>query len=183
MRNRIVQSVFLVGALFVASAIPAAAQTASVGVTFLGDGGGTGVAADYANHFRDMNSDRSLDWLVDLSFNHKSDSVLGFDASLNTLIAQVGIRVAGKAGDKATWHVQGAVGFAHRGAGGDLSDVCEILGANCSDNTGVFTPAGALTYWFSSNKGVKGQLGIPVFFSGGGSTTRFDISFVWKMGK
>jgi hypothetical protein len=181
--NRIVQSVFLVTALFLVSAGPASAQTASVGLALLGDNGGAGIAADYSNQLRTMSSDRTLGWLVDLSFNHHGESLLGFDASLNTFIVEVGARLAGKAGDKATWHVQGAFGVAHQGVGGDIADSCDLVGIDCGNTGAIFTPAGALTYWFSGNKGVKGQLGIPIFFSGGDSTTRFDISFVWRMGQ
>jgi hypothetical protein len=44
-------------------------------------------------------------------------------------------------------------------------------------------PAGAVTYWFSATKGVKGQLGIPLLLGGDGAdgTIRFDINFVWKL--
>jgi hypothetical protein len=180
--NRIVQRVFLAGALFLVSGLPAAAQNASVGLSFLGDNGGTGVAADFANHFR-TSSDRNLDWLVDLSLNHNGASAFGFDASLNTLIVQGGVRLSGKAAENAMWHVQGAIGIAHQSAGGDINDLCDLGGVDCSDTGAIFSPAGGFTYWFSGNKGVRGQLGIPIFFNGGDSTTRFDISFVWQMGQ
>src|SRR5262245_47891366 len=121
MCNRIVQRVFLAGSLLLASGLPAAAQSASVGLSFLGDDGGTGVAADFANHFKTTSSERNLDWLADLSLNHKGASALGFDASLNTLIVQGGVRLSGKAAEKATWHVQGAIGIAHQSVGGDIN--------------------------------------------------------------
>ena len=126
----------------------------------------------------------TVGWVGDVSYHHNGDSAFGLSASLNTFMVQGGARIAGKAGDKATWHAQGTFGVAHQSIGGSLGTAaCEILDT-CSSNSAVFTPAGALTYWFSGNKGVKGQLGIPVFFSGGGdTTTRFDISFVWGMGK
>ena len=103
-------------------------------------------------------------------------------AMLDGVISEVASRF-GMAGDKATWHAQGAIGFAHQAIGGDLGNTCNVASVDCSDNSVIFTPAGALTYWFSGNKGVKGQLGIPIMFNGGDSTTRFDASFVWRMGQ
>jgi hypothetical protein len=186
--NRIVQGSVLAAALLIASVMPAAAAgSASVGLAILGDQGGPGIDVDFSKNFSATSSGHALGWLGDVSFNHKSFDTFGAsDFSISTLLAQVGVRMSGEAGDKATWHVQGAAGI--RRTSGNVSgltaDICNLAGVDCSasDTGGVFTPAGAVTYWFSANKGVKAQLNIPIGIGGGGgSTTRFDINFVWKM--
>jgi len=95
-RNRIVQCVFLAAALFVVSAIPAAAQTDafSVGLSFLSDQGGVGIDADYSKSTSMKANDRMMGWVVDGSFNHKGFGGFGTDFSINTLIADGGIRLA-----------------------------------------------------------------------------------------
>jgi hypothetical protein len=192
-RNRIVQSVFLAVSLFVVSAIPAGAQgnAASFGLAFLSDNGGVGVNADYARATRTQANDRILGWVGDVSFNHKGFS--GFagagDFSVNTFMIDGGIRLAGKANDKATWHVQGTAGIQHASASIDnlTSSICSLAGIDCSPSATAFMimPGGAFTYWFSDKSGVKGQLNIPIAVTGDatGSAVRFDINYVVKLGK
>ena len=189
MRNRIVQSVFLVAAVFLVSAIPAAAQTDafSVGLAMLSSDGGVGVNADYSRATGTRANDRTIGWVGDFSFNHKGFDGLGVaDVSINTLMVDGGIRLAGKAGEKATWHVQGTAGIAHVSGSSDLvQSVCDLVGIDCSvsDTSFLIMPAGALTYWFSDRSGVKGQLGIPIFVTGDtGNAIRFDINYVMKLG-
>src|SRR5262249_4474579 len=135
-RNRIVHSVCLAAALFVVSAIPAAAQTDafSVGLALLSDNGGVGVNADYSRATSTKSNDRVMGWVGDVSFNHKGFNGLGVaDVSLNTFMVDGGLRFGGKAGDKTTWHVQGTVGIAHRSESSDLADtVCSLAGLDCS---------------------------------------------------
>ena len=159
--------------------MPAGAQgAASAGLTFFGDNLGVGVDADYARQYRTVGADRPLSWLVDGAFAHKGEG----GASFNTVMLGGGVRVEGKAGDKATWHGQGTAGIMHTGFD---SDLCDLLDIDCGGGSTDFVimPAGAITYWFSDTKGVKGQLGIPLALGGdgAGSTIRFDINFVWKL--
>lgn len=188
MRNRIVQSLFLAAALFVVSAIPAAAQTNafSVGLAFLSDEGGVGVNADYSRALSST-GDRTMGWVGDVSFNHKSVGGFGNDVSFNTFIVDGGVRLAGKASDKASWHVQGTAGIAHASLGIDnvTQSLCDLVGIDCSASETAFLimPSGAVTYWFSDRSGVKGQLNIPIRVSGStGSSVRFDINYVMKLG-
>jgi hypothetical protein len=156
------------------SAIPAHAQTASIGLALLDNSGGAGLAFDYSKP-TSTTGDRTMGWVVDASFNHKGAGNALVSASLNTVIAQGGLRLQGKAGENLTWHVQGAAGIIHSSAS------VNILGStgSGSNTTFVITPAGAVTYWFSPKRGVKGQLGIP--FNGDGNFTRFDIAYVMNM--
>jgi hypothetical protein len=188
-RNRIVHSVFLGAALVLASVIPSAAQTNafSVGLAMLTDDGGVGVNADFSKATSTKANDRTMGWVGDVSFNHKGFDGLGVgDVSLNTFMVDGGIRLAGKAGEKANWHVQGTAGIAHVSASSDLAQsICDLVGVDCSvgDTSFLIMPAGAVTYWFSDKGGVKGQLGIPIFVTGStGSSVRFDINYVMKLG-
>ena len=190
MRNRIVQSVSLAVALFVVSAIPAAAQTDafSVGVALLSDNRGVGVNADYSRATSTRANDQTMGWVGDFSFSHKGFDGLGIaDVSINTLMVDGGIRLAGKASDKATWHVQGTVGIVHTTGSSDLADaICGSIGIDCgvSDTGFLIMPGGALTYWFSDKGGIKGQLNIPIVVSGDtGSAIRFDVNYVMKLGR
>jgi len=185
-----VQSAFLAAALFVVSAIPAAAQTDafSVGLAFLSDNGGVGVNADYSRATSQKANDRTMGWVGDVSFNHKGFGGFGTDFSLNTFMVDGGIRLAGKASDKATWHVQGTAGIAHSSFSLDslTQSICDLVGYDCGagDTAFIIMPGGALTYWFSDKSGVKGQLNIPIRLSGNtGSAIRFDVNYVMKMGR
>jgi hypothetical protein len=190
-RNRIVQSVFLAAALFAVSAIPAAAQTNafSVGLALLDNDGGVGINADYSKATSMKGNDRTLGWVGDVSFNHKGLDDFGQDFSFNTFMVDAGVRLAGKAGDKTSWHVQGTAGIGHRSASIDLNQsLCSSLGIDCSASAGdtsfLIMPAGAFTYWFNEKSAVKGQLNIPLFVSGDtGHGIRFDINYVMKLGK
>ncbi len=190
MRIRIVQSVFIAAALFVVSAIPAAAQTDafSAGLAFLSDDGGVGVNADYSRATGTRSNDRTIGWVGDFSFNHKGFGDFGNDFSRNVLIVDGGVRLAGKAGDKATWHVQGTAGILHSSFSLDnlTQSICDLIGFDCSasDTAFLIMPGGAVTYWFSEKSGVKGQLNIPIRVSGDtGSAIRFDVNYVMKLGK
>jgi hypothetical protein len=189
-RNRIVHSAFLAAALFLVSAMPAVAQTDafSAGLAFLSDNGGVGVNADYSKSMSMKSNGRMMGWVGDLSFNHKGFGGFGTDFSVNTFMVDGGVRLAGKVNDKATWHVQGTAGIAHASASLDnlTQSVCNLAGVDCSasDTAFMIMPAGAMTYWFSDNSGVKGQLNIPIRVSGDtGSSVRFDINYVMKLGK
>ena len=190
MRNRIVQSVFLGAALFVVSVIPAAAQTDafSAGLAFLSDSGGVGVNADYSRATSQKANDRTMGWVVDGSSNHKGFGGFGTDFSINTFTLSGGVRLAGKAGDKATWHVQGTAGLFHAAASVDglTQSICDLAGVDCSasSNSFMIMPGGAVTYWFSDKGGIKGQLNIPIAVGGdgSGSAVRFDINYVMKLG-
>jgi hypothetical protein len=185
-----VQSVFLVAALFVVSATPAAAQTDafSAGLAFLSDEGGVGVNADYSRATSMKANDRTLGWVGDFAFNHKGFGSFGTDFSINTVMVSGGVRLAGIAGDSATWHVQGTAGLIHAGASIDnlSQSVCNLVGVDCSPSSNSFMimPGGALTYWFSKKGGVKGQLNIPIAVGGdgSGSAIRFDVNYVMKLG-
>jgi hypothetical protein len=188
--NRIVQSVFLATALFLVSALPAAAQTDafSGGLAFMSDNGGVGVNADYSKATSMKANDRTMGWVVDGSYNHKGFGGFGTDFSVNTVTVSGGIRLAGKAGDKATWHVQGTAGLFHAAASVDnlTQSICDLAGVDCSasSNSFMIMPGGAVTYWFSDKGGVKGQLNIPIAVGGdSGSAIRFDINYVMKLGK
>ena len=184
---------FLAAALFAVSALPAAAQTDafSAGLALLNNNGGVGVNADYSKATRSRSSDQTLGWVGDVSFNHKGFG--GFasvgDFSINTFMVSGGIRLAGKAGDKATWHVQGTAGIQHAAASIDnlTQSICSLAGVDCSPSATAFMimPGGALTYWFSDKGGIKGQLNIPVAVTGDatGSAIRFDINYVMNLSK
>lgn len=189
MRNRIVQSVFLAAALFAVSAMPAAAQTNafSAGLAFLSDNGGVGVNADYSKATSSRANNQTMGWVFDGSFNHKGFGGFGTDFSVNTVSVSGGVRLAGKAGDKASWHVQGTAGLLHAGVSVDglTQSVCNLAGIDCSasSNSFMIMPGGAFTYWFSEKGGVKGQLNIPIAVGGdSGSAVRFDINYVLKIG-
>jgi hypothetical protein len=184
--------VFLVAALFLVSCLPAAAQTDafSVGLAFLDNNGGVGVNADYSKATSTKGNDRTMGWVGDVSFNHKGfGSIAGSDFSINTFMVDGGLRMAGKAGDKATWHVQGTAGIIHQGSSIDnlTQSICNLAGVDCSTGATSFLimPSGAVTYWFSDKGGVKGQLNIPIAVVGGntGSAVRFDINYVMKLKK
>jgi hypothetical protein len=184
--------VFLAAALYVVSAIPAAAQTDafSAGLAFLSDNGGVGVNADYSKARSMKANDRTLGWVGDVAINHKGfGGLVGSDFSINTFMVDGGLRLAGKANDKATWHVQGTAGIMHASASIDnlTQSACDLAGVDCSPSATSFMimPSGAVTYWFSGNGGVKAQLNIPIAVTGdgSGSSVRFDINYVRKLGK
>jgi hypothetical protein len=186
-RNRIVQSVLLAASLCIASALPAAAQidAASVGAAFLNNNAGVGVNADYS---RALQSKAGAGFVADVAFAHKGFSETGVDFSVNSLMVSGGVRLAGKAGEKADWHVQGTVGVMHASGSfsGVVQSVCDLAGVDCSGSSNSFMimPGGALTYWFSPKGGLKGQLNIPITTSGGASSgIRFDVNYVMKFGK
>lgn len=183
MINRTVQGALLAAALLVASAMPAAAQTVGVGLSFLGDNGGTGIQADAAVPFSKTSSGKSIDLVGDISYYRNGDDLPIVDFNISTLMVQVGGRVSGKANDKVSWFGQGLLGYRHFGVGGD-STACDLPGVDCGSNGAVLTVGGALTYDFNEKSGVKGQLDFPIPIGGDGdTTTRFTIAYVMKLGK
>jgi hypothetical protein len=192
MRNWSVKCLLLAAALVLASPMSAAAQgKLGVGLSFLGDHGGTGVTVDYSKPFRTMANDRTLGWVGDFSF-HSGDA--GIDVDLTTLMIQGGIRLNGRLSEKVTWHVQGLVGFVRQSVDADidddLEDLCEEFDVDCdfdfegSDSSGVITPGGGIDYWFNPQTALRAQLDIPIALSdGAGSTTRFWIGISRMFGQ
>ena len=84
-----------------------------VGLSFLGDEGGTGVTMDYAKPFRSLANNRTLGWVGDFSFHRNSVGVEGFEANLTSITVQGGVRLDGPLGqnENLTWHAQGLVGI------------------------------------------------------------------------
>ncbi len=182
MVTRIAQGVFLAGAVLLASARPAAAQSSiGAGLSILGDDGGVGIILDYSSPFATQSGDKTLGWVVDLSLNRNSEGNALASASLTTILAQGGVRISGNAGEKLDWHGQGLVGIARSsiGTGGLAGDICDF--GDCSDTSGVLTVGGALQYAWKENMALRGQLDFPIHLgSGGGSTTRLGLMVVFK---
>src|SRR5262245_24592183 len=101
-RNRIVQSVFLVAAVFAVSVVPAFAAdgTGEFGLSSANKNVGLGVNGEYTSKLRDMGTDRSSSWLVDIAYLHKGFDTFGSDFSVSSFQIQGGWRFTGKAGDK-----------------------------------------------------------------------------------
>ena len=168
----------LSGVLLVGSALPAAAQNLGLGASFLGDEGGVGFIVDYSRPFREVGDGLTLSGVGDVSFHHKGfDSVFG-DYSAKTLFVQGGVRVSGAINEKLTWHGQGQIGIARFSLSDDFG--CGgTRGIDCSDTDVIFTPGGGITYQLNEKSGVRGQLDFPI---SGGSTERFSIMYVLKLG-
>ena len=170
----------LAGALFVASAMPAAAQDGlGLGLSFLGDEGGAGFLVDYSQPFKTQNTGARLGWVGEFSY---------FPGDFfSTLMAQGGVRASGRAGEKLNWLAHGMVGMLRQSAdGGDIvDDLCDVLDLDCdASNTGaLLTIGGGVEYAINEKSGLRGQLDFPIALTdGGGNTTRFTIAYVLKMG-
>jgi len=187
MRNRTATCFFLATALLLASAIPAAAQgKLGVGVSFLGDEGGTGVAFDYSRPFRTLTGDRTLGWVIDLGFHRKSfdDDVLDLDSSVTSVLAQGGVRLNGRFNEKLTWHGQGLIGIWRSSFSSDITDeICDVFDVDCdtSSTDVVFTPGAGVDYALTDRMNLRAQLDIPI--TGDGSTTRFWFGLSWLVGQ
>src|SRR5687767_1456221 len=110
MRSWQVKGLFLGLALLLSTPMTAAAQgTLGVGLSFLGDEGGTGFTVDYSAPFRTMTNDRTLSWVGDFSFHRNSFDTVGFEGNLTNLTFQGGVRIGGPIGTdgRLTWHGQG----------------------------------------------------------------------------
>jgi hypothetical protein len=183
---RAVQRVLFAAAVFVATAMPAWSQSLGVGISFLGDQGGTGLIADYSKPYKTISGDRTLAWVGDFSIFHHGfgNDLVGVNGGLTTFMLQGGARLGGQVGEKVTWLGQGLIGFRHSRFGSDirgLKDVCGTLDIDCSDSGGVLTIGGALQYALSETTGVRGQLDFPFALGGNGSdTTRVSIMLVWR---
>jgi hypothetical protein len=160
--------------------MPAAAQDFGIGLSFLGDEGGTGIIVDYAKAWKEQGSGKMLSIVGDLSYHHKGfDNIFG-DFSVNTLLVQGGVRIGGAAGENLTWHGQGLIGIARGSTGGDAGDLCDLADVSCSDTDVIFTPGGALSYALNEKSAVRAQLDLPI--GGDDSTTRFSLMYVMKLG-
>jgi hypothetical protein len=170
--KRSIGSLFIGAALVFGAALPAAAQTFGVGISFLGDEGGTGITADYSKPYKTLANDRTLGWVGDVSFHHKSFGSGISDSSVNTLTFQGGVRWNGAFNEKTSWHVQGLGGILHSSVS---NDVCDELDVDCgSDSRFVITPGGGIDYAFNPKWNFRAQLDIPISFAdSGGNTTRF----------
>lgn len=179
--NRYLKGILLAATVVLATAIPASAQSLGVGISFLGDEGGTGFIVDYARPSKTVNTDQTLSWVGDFSFFHNGFEFT--DSSINTLMVQGGARISGKAGEKAMWDGQGLIGIRHSSVGGTVGSICGLSGVDCDDTGGVLTVGGGLEYAFGTNKAVRGQLDFPIALGEGGNTTRFSIMYIIQMKK
>jgi hypothetical protein len=188
-RIRTVQTACVAAAILLLSAIPSAAQSSlGVGLSFLGDEGGTGLILDYAAPYGSVGGDKPLSFVGDFSIFHNGfgNDFAGVGGGFTTLMIQGGVRVAGKAADKVTWHGQGLIGVRRASVSFDTGldkEVCDALDIDCSigaSDTGlVLTIGGAAEYAISDTKAARAQLDFPI--NGDGSTTRFSLMFVLKM--
>ncbi len=117
--------------------------------------------------------------MIDFGYNHKGDGNSLANYGINTITIHGGVRVAGDAGEKLTWHGQGLVGLARSAYSADLvgTNLCDS-----SSNTNAMLSFGAgVQYALSDSLGLRGQLDIPIFLGDGStSTTRFAIPAVFK---
>jgi hypothetical protein len=194
MHGSMMKNLFLAMTLLVATAMPATAQTLGVGVSFLGDDGGTGVTLDYSKPFRTLTGDRTLGWVGDFSFhtNGFGNDLLGVDVSLRTLMFQGGLRLRGNLNERVAWHVQGLAGIVRQSFSADATgineDLCDLLELDCgfgdSETSFLITPGAGIDYNFGERAGLRAQLDFPIaFVDEGGSTTRFWFGLAWRVGQ
>ena len=179
---RSVKALVLGTALLVMSAAPAFAQGSdaigniAVGLSFLGDEGGTGIQAAVSNRIKSLANDKVLSWLVDASFHHKGSGLL--DTSVNHILAQGGAQVSGTLNEKAQWYAHGMIGILRTSIGGDLADLCDLVDESCSDTSLIVTPGGGIAYALNDKTSAYAQLDIPI--GSDGNTTRFTIGVRFK---
>ena len=151
------------------------------GVSFLGDDGGIGGIVDYFLPLRTYGTN-ALGVAADVSFHRKGydEDEFGVEGSVTQLLATGGIRYAGLLGENISWHAQGLFGIVRASVGGDLSDFCGGDTCDTSDTSFIANIGGAVQYWLSDRGAIRGQLDFPI--SDGGSTTRFSVMYVLKMG-
>ena len=173
-----IQGVCLAAALVLASALPATAQSLGAGISFMGDNLGTGVVIDYSKPFQSQSTSNTLGWVVDFGYNHKGDGNSLANYGVNTITIQGGVRVAGDAGEKLTWHGQGLVGLARSAYSANVvgTNFCD----GCSNTNAMLMVGAGVQYALSDSLGLRGQLDIPIFLGDGStSTTRFAILLVF----
>jgi hypothetical protein len=188
MRSWMMRGCVLGVALILAAPATAAAQgTLGVGVSFLGDEGGTGVTVDYSRPIRSLANDRTLGWVGDFSYHRNGfgNDFAGVDGNFTTMTFQGGVRLSGQAAPKVSWHAQGLVGVRRSSfdvsASGLTDEICDAFDIDCSvgdSDTGViFTPGAGIDYMLTERAALRAQLDIPI--GEGGSTTRvwFGVSF------
>ena len=170
-------------ALVAGLAVPAFAQDSTgdvaVGLSFLGDEGGLGVQGSLSNQIKDLDNGKTLSWVADASFHHKSFDLT--DVSWSTFMVQGGARVRGTINDKTAWFGQGLIGIRHATFSSDLTDsLCSALEIDCdaSDTGVIVTPGGGIDYAINDKMSARAQLDIPI--GSGGSTTRFFVGLAWK---
>jgi hypothetical protein len=192
MRRWYLKALFLGLALLLVSPATAAAQRKlGVGVSFLGDEGGTGFTVDYSGPLRTMANDKSLSWVGDFSFHRNSFDGFGFDGNVTTLTFQGGARIGGRLAEKVTWHGQGLIGIWRSSFDFEADDLneelCEEFGIDCdigdSDSGGLFTIGGGIDYAFTDNTAFRVQLDFPIFMGDGESTTRFWLGISRTIGQ
>lgn len=184
---RSVKTILAGTALLLAFALPASAQDKGrfgVGLSFLGDEGGTGVQGSVTGPFKTTASGRALSWIVDGSFHHKSVLEVGW----TNILVQGGVQTSGPLGSdgKIEWFGHGMVGLNHYSFADALfGDLCDTLGVDCGGTSGnaiLITPGGGVAYKVNDKTSIFGQLDIPIAISGdgNGSTTRFTIGALFK---
>ena len=192
--GRQLKGLFLGFAILLATPQHATAQgTLGVGLSFLGDEGGTGFTLDYSAPFRSYTNNRTLGWVGDLGFHRNNFDSLGFEGDITSLMVQGGVRFGGPIGtnNRFTWHGQGLVGIMHTsydfGVDDFTNELCDELDLACEDfekgdnDTGViFSPGAGINYWFTPQTAFRAQLDIPI--GEGGSTTRFWIGISRRFG-
>jgi hypothetical protein len=197
MRSWTVRCLFLAMSLLVTVPMSAAAQDVQpgklgVGLSFLGDEGGTGVTVDYSKPFRSLANDRTLGWVGDFSFHRNGFDGFGVEGNFTSMTFQGGVRIGGQLGSNPnlTWHAQGLAGILRQSFDVGLDDeldeeICEELGLDCSfgeSDTGfIFTPGAGIDYWFNPRTAFRAQLDIPI--GEGGNTTRVWFGISRRMGE
>jgi hypothetical protein len=188
-----VKGLLLAAVMMTATALPSAAQDLGLGLSLMGDDRGPGVIVDLSGPLKSSAGDYLLHWVGDFSYNQKSyeTGVSDIDASVSTLLAQGGLRIKGRAGEKVNWHAQGLVGIIRTNVSADVSgeseEICDAFGLDCdagfSDTGGVLTLGGAFQYSMNERNGFRAQLDFPIALGAdGGSTTRFSLMYVRKLG-
>jgi hypothetical protein len=182
-RRQLIRVGFVALAALASAVTPAFAQAkpgdVAVGLSVLGDQGGLGLQATLARKIKDLEKDRILQWVGDVSFHHNSYGIS--DLSSTSFLVQGGARVRGAVNDKTDWFAHGLIGIRHFSFSSDLTDaLCKSAGVDCgASSTGlIVTPGGGIDYAFSDSMQARVQLDIPI--GDGGSTTRFMVGLVWK---
>ncbi len=190
MKTSLFRCVLIVAAV-VMSALPASAQSSfGLGVSFLGDERGTGFLLDYSGPLASQRGDNVVGWVGEFALHHKGfgGAAAGIEGGATTIMAQLGLRVTGKANEKVSWHGQGLVGLMRTGFGVEAAglnrEICDLYDIDCSagnsDTGGVLTIGGGLQYALTDATHLRGQLDFPIALGAeGGGTTRFSIVLVF----
>jgi hypothetical protein len=190
-KTSFVKCVLFVSALLI-SALPVSAQSSfGVGVSFLGDERGTGLVLDYSSALAGQSGDSAVGWVGEFALNHKGfgGALAGVEGGATTIMAQLGVRMSGKAGDKVSWLGHGLVGLMRTGFGVEAAglnrEFCELYNIDCSsgnsDTGGVLTIGGGVQYAMTDSTHLRGQLDFPIALGAeGGGTTRFSIMLAFS---